>query len=108
MEGDALVSRDEEHGATTQSHFGGCSCGGAHGCPLDHQQDAGRVHGRDEVQLDGGGDLQWKGSPRLESAADFLLFGELEGGDPCSLLQPLLCPGHPAPAAAQAQGPQLS
>lgn len=60
VEGDALVGRDEEHGATPQSHFGGCGCGGAHSRPLDHQQDAGRVHSGDEVQLDGGGNLQWE------------------------------------------------
>lgn len=101
VEGDALIGRNEEHGATVQGHLGGCGCGGAHGCPLDHQQDAGRVHGRDEVQLDGGRDLPRKMSLWLEPPSALLLSGELERRCPHS---------HPfaVPAAAQAQGPLLS
>jgi len=107
VEGDALVGGDEEHGAAAQSHFGSGSCGGAHGCPSDHQQDAGRVHSGDEVQLDGGGDLQREKSPRLESPPSFPL-GSWKGVIPVpGLPLPLPCPGS-MPAAAQTQGPRLS
>lgn len=38
----------------------------------------------------------------------FLLLESWKGVTPIpTLLQPLLCPGHPVSAAAQAQGPQL-